>query len=61
MADKESKQQEIVKKDVKQIKKRKRSYMITIRLITAVMLALLVLVGILKLALLYVAMIGSGI
>lgn len=51
MADKESKQQEIVKKDVKQIKKRKRSYMITIRLITAVMLALLVLVGILKLAL----------
>ncbi len=50
MADKETKQ-EIVKRDVKDIKKEKRSYMITIRLITAAVLVLLVLVGILKLAL----------
>ena len=50
MADKGTKQ-EITEKDAKRGKKEKRSYMITIRLITAVMLALLVLVGILKLVL----------
>ena len=44
MADKE------VKKDVKSIKK-KRSYILTIRMITAAVLALFVLVGILRLAL----------
>ena len=50
MADREAKQV-TDKRDVKQIKKKKSSYMITIRLITILMLALLVLVGILKLAL----------
>lgn len=49
MADKEVKN-EIVKKDVKSIKK-KRSYILTIRMITAAVLALFVLVGILRLAL----------
>ncbi len=49
MADKEVKN-EIVKKDLKRVKK-KRSYILMVRMITAAVLALLVLVGILKLAL----------
>lgn len=48
LADKETKQ-EIVKRDVKQIKKRKRSYLLTLQTITAALMVLLVLVGILKL------------
>ena len=49
MADKEVKN-EIIKKDIKRVKK-KRSYILMVRMITAVVLTLLVLVGILKLAL----------
>ena len=49
MADKEVKN-EIVKKDLKSVKK-KRSYILMVRMITAAVLTLLVLVGILKLAL----------
>ena len=48
MADKEVKQ-EIVKKDVKDIKKEKRSFMSTLRLAAVAMIVLLVLAGILKL------------
>ena len=48
MADKEVKN-EIVKKDLKSVKK-KRSYILMVRMITAVVLTLFVLVGILKLA-----------
>ena len=50
MTDNEGKN-ELVKRDVKRIKKRKRSYMINLRLITAALIVLLILVGILKLAL----------
>ena len=50
MADKEAKQ-EIVKKEVKSVQKKKRSYMLTLQTITAVLMVLLVLVGILKLVL----------
>lgn len=49
MADKEVKQ-ETAKKDVKNVRKKKLSYMATIRLAAAALLVLLVLVGILKLA-----------